>query len=197
MSATQHETAARAEEKSAEQATLQPAAIRGVGWTSVIRPNESESREADRHRVRAADHRRGSEALRNAEASACDGLSSDDRAISPFEHLEDIEGVVPLNEKHFGGKQSYETTAGASVRFRAVPGMTPEWLQRLVDCHLARNAALGHTVPEMPDCPLVPKGTTAKVSSAGNGLTVAIRSDDSTAAQEILARAQRLASKVK
>jgi hypothetical protein len=46
----------------------------------------------------------------------------------------------------------------AIVMFRARPSMTAEWLQRVVDCHPARNAALGHVVLDLPDCPLVPKG---------------------------------------
>lgn len=33
-----------------------------------------------------------------------------------------------------------------------------DWLERAISCHLARNAALGHEVPAMPDCPLVPRG---------------------------------------
>jgi hypothetical protein len=47
--------------------------------------------------------------------------------------------------------------------------MTAEWLQRLTDCHIARNAALGHVAPAMPDCPLVPMGVTARVTSTGGG----------------------------
>ncbi len=70
--------------------------------------------------------------------------------------------------------------------------MTTEWVQRVVDCHVARNASLGHIVPEMPNCPLVVKGAQARVTSTGNGFAVEIRSSDPAGAQEILARAQRL-----
>lgn len=62
----------------------------------------------------------------------------------------------------------------------------------IVDCHLARNAALGHDVPEMPDCPLVPKGASARVQESAGGLRVEVRSDDLSAAADILARARRL-----
>jgi hypothetical protein len=81
---------------------------------------------------------------------------------------------------------------GTVVTFRAVPGMTAEWLQRVVNCHLARNASLGHAVPEMPECPRVPRGAQARVRSTGDGFAVEIRSDDEAAAREILARARRL-----
>ena len=112
------------------------------------------------------------------------GLSPDERAMSPFEHREEIAGVEALDESG--------DTAGARVRFTVVAGLTAERLQRFVDCHLARNAALGHVVPEMPDCPLVPRGITAKVVSANGDLAVEIRSDDQRAAQESLNRARRL-----
>lgn len=70
--------------------------------------------------------------------------------------------------------------------------MTVPWLQRLVDCHLARNAALGHDVPEMPYCPLVPRGVSARVSAVDRGFAVDVRAEDPATAQEILRRARGL-----
>ena len=78
------------------------------------------------------------------------------------------------------------------MTLNAVRGLTQEWLQRLVNCHLARNAAVGHEMPEMPYCPLVPRGATAQVRSVGDGFAVDIQADDSDAAGEILRRAQAL-----
>lgn len=162
-----------------------------ICWSSVTNPTESHLGEAELHRRRAADHRAAAAALGEAEGRACAGVSPDDRDISPFEHVEDIEAVEPLTERATG-KAAMPRTSGAIVTFRAVPGLTAEWLQRVVDCHLARNASLGHEVPEMPSCPLVPKGAEARVSSTGNGFSVAIRSDDPASAAEILSRANRL-----
>jgi len=65
-------------------------------------------------------------------------------------------------------------------------------LQRVINCHLARAASVGHSMPEMPYCPLVPKGVTAKVVSAGDGFNVEIRSDDPAAAEEVVKRGQAL-----
>jgi hypothetical protein len=73
--------------------------------------------------------------------------------------------------------------------------MTAPWLQRLIDCHLARNAALGHEVPEMPYCPLVPKGVTATVRPTPTGFAVEIRSSDRDTAKEIVRRAEGLRSR--
>lgn len=165
-----------------------------ICWTSVENPTEEHLREAEIHRTEAARHRAASAALREAEASACVGIAAHDRDMSPFEHVEDITAVQPLVEERRSGPKGPAVTrvAGAEVTLRAVPGLTAEWLQRLVDCHLARNAALGHVVEEMPNCPLVPRGAMASVSSTGDGFTVSIRADDDAAARDILARAERL-----
>lgn len=164
-------------------------------WTSVRNPTAEHARQAAEHRRHAADHRAASASLRDTEAVSCKGLGALDRDMSPFVHREDIAGVTPLTEP--GGNLKLPTTEvkGAVVTFRAIPGMTAEWLQRLVDCHVARNAALGHAVPEMPDCPLVPKGVSARVSSTGDGFSVTIQADNPAGAREVLARAERLVSR--
>lgn len=208
MSAAQHEREAQAHAVTgqehadqydpgarAEQEKCAPAGTLGTGvcWSSIENPTAQHRQEADEHRRHAADHRAASAALREAEARACVGISPDDRDISPFEHTADIAAIEPLMAQI--GTQRTTTSegmVGAVVTFRAVPGMTAEWLQRVVDCHLARNASLGHAMPEMPDCPLVPRGAQARVRSTGDGFAVEIRSDDEATAREILARAKRL-----
>lgn len=163
-------------------------------WTSVANPTEEHLREAERHRRMAADHRAASQALRDAEARACAGLSEADRDMSPFAHREDIAGVSPLAVSVSSGRQTTQHTVGATVTFRATPGMTAEWFQRLIDCHLARAAALGHEIPEMPYCPLALREVEARVTSTGNGFAVSIRADDSATVEEILRRARALTS---
>jgi hypothetical protein len=201
MSATQHEQAAAAHEAEATshaeqyqpsaQTTKTTCGGKSGCWTSVTNPTEGHRGDAEKHRKIAADHRAASQTLRDAEAQACVGLSDDDRDMSPFYHREDIARVEPAIE-HTTGKNAHDQAVGAVVVFRAVPGMTAEWLQRLVDCHVARNNALGNDVPEMPYCPLVPKGVTAKVSSTGDGFAVRIESRDPETAKEVLRRAQAL-----
>lgn len=166
-----------------------------ICWTSVDNPTTAHLDEADKHRRHAADHRAASAALREAEARSCIGVSEADRDMSPFEHREDVVSVQPLvlSEADARARTPAERQLGALVKFRPVPGLTVEWLQRVVNCHLARNAALGHVVPEMPNCPLVPRGVEAQVSAAGDGLAVAIRADHPAVAREVLARTERLA----
>jgi hypothetical protein len=206
MSAAQHEQSAAAHEAeanphaaqydpNARAATTKCRGGKGVNepcWTSTSNPTKEHLEDAEKHKKMAADHRAAAQALRDAEAKACAGISDADRDVSPFDHKEDITGVAPLTDVAHHGKHEGSNTVGATVTFRAVPGLTAEWFQRIVECHVARNNALGNNVPEMAYCPLVPKGVTAKVTSAGNGFSVDIRSDDPETAKEVLRRAQAL-----
>ena len=144
----------------------------------------------------AADHRGASKALRNAEGSACAGLSEADRDSSPFEHREDVLGVEELHAKPASPKTVLAgPTEGAAITIRAVPGLTKEYLERLVTCHTARNATMGHAMPEMAFCPLSVKGATATVSSAGGAFRVDVKGDSQQSADEIARRAKALTAK--
>ncbi len=107
-------------------------------------------------------------------------------------HREDIASVEPSYQTVRSGKTETRELHGATVVFRALPGLTAPWLQRVVDCHLARNAALGHAVPEMPYCPLVPKGVSATVTETRDGFAVTISAKDAETANEILTRSKGL-----
>ncbi|HEY4121787.1 MAG TPA: hypothetical protein VGM56_28165 [Byssovorax sp.] len=65
-------------------------------------------------------------------------------------------------------------------------------LQRIVDCHLARNDALGHVVPWMLYCPLVPRDVTAMVTDEPQGLAIRVESPDPAAAREVKYRVGEL-----
>lgn len=202
MSATQHEAMAKNEEAAAtghaeqhepaaKQETTNCSGRTGC-WTSVSNPTAQHADDAKRHRELAQKHRAAAAALVDAEARACNGLAEDDRDISPFHHKEDIVSVAPYTEAVKAGKGTSQKEVGVTIVFRAVPGMTAEWLQRVVDCHLARAAALGHQMPEMDYCPLVPKGAKAKVTSVGNGFAVNVFADDAAAVTEIKKRSAAL-----
>ena len=195
MSAAAHEQAAQ--QHAAEAATTEAGCNNldaAICWTSVGHPTTDTRQRAEAHRRMAADHRAASQTLRDAEARACVGIPERDRDESPFQHREDIDEVAPLYVP-LSSKTGGQRLMGATVRFRAVPGMTAEWLQRIVDCHMARNAAMGYEMPEMSQCPLMIKGATATVTSTGNGFAVSIRSDDMTAATDIRHRAEVLTSR--
>lgn len=201
-----HEAVAAQEERaaSAQEALYDPTAeeararCRSYGraggvvcWTSVVNPTEKHLREAAEHRKQAAEHRAAARALRDAEGSSCAGVGGDDRDMSPFYHREDVVRVEPITTgaPPDGGAALVK---GAAVVFRAVPGLTVEWLQRVVDCHIARNSAMGDEATYMPYCPLALKGVTATVSPAEGGIAVEIRAEDPEAANEVLRRAEQL-----
>jgi hypothetical protein len=163
----------------------------GVCWTSTGSMTPAIFKQQALHRKRAAAHRAASQALREAEQQACARIAAQDRDTSPFQHREDIEGVESIDVP-IGGRSGGFYAHGVSIRLRAVPGMTVEWLQHVVDCHMARNASMGYAMPEMSDCPLMLKNITATVTSTGRGFDVAIRGDDVDTVREIRRRAQAL-----
>ncbi len=132
-------------------------------------------------RHQAAEHRRVSQALRDAENSACAGIPEADRIESPFSHWADIRFVQVLPD-------------GARFEFRDIPGLDAAWLRHVVDCQIARDDALGHEVPDLPYCPLVPRGATARVSEESGGYVVEVTSSDKQGASEIIRRAQFIAA---
>jgi hypothetical protein len=203
MSAAHHEQMAASQETAASQhasqydpnAQTKTVTCGGKAgcWTSTTNPTKEHLAEADKLRKMAADHRTASQALRDAEARSCAGLSDEDRDTSPFSHRDDIASVQPAYASRGGGKLTpANELIGAVVTFRALPGLTAEWLQRVVECHIARNNAMGNDMPEMTFCPLEPKGVNATVSSSGDGFAVRIESQDAKTAQEVLRRAQAL-----
>jgi hypothetical protein len=202
MSAAQHEALANQEQQAAQghEAQHDPSATtenhqcsgRGGCWTSTSNPTAQHTDDSKKHRELAAKHRAASTALVQAEQQACSGIDDDDRDISPFYHREDVASVSPLVEELKAGKGVTKKEVGSTVVFRALPGMTAEWLQRVVDCHIARAAAGGHEMPEMSYCPLVLKGVKAKVASTGSGFAVSVSSDDPATVAEIQKRANSL-----
>ena len=202
MSQAQHEAMANQEDTTASghadqhdpnaTATTTQCPGKGGCWTSISNPTAQHSEDAKKHHDLAAKHRAAATALSSAEASACVGISDDDRDISPFEHREDIESVSPFVEEMKSGKSVTKKEVGSTIVFRAVPGMTAEWLQRVVDCHLARAAAVGHDMPEMSYCPLELKGVKAKVTSTGSGFAVNVSGEDAATVAEIQKRANAL-----
>lgn len=209
MSASQHEAAASQEESlasthaaqhdSAATTTIEKCrSARGKGsgepicWSSTTNPTERHRRDAEEHRKIAEQHRAAAQALQSAEEKVCGGIAQEDRETSPFYHREDIVRAERLEETRPVKGGGFPELKGATVVFRAVPGLTAEWFQRLIDCHIARNAALGHDTPDMAYCPLALKDVTARVTSTGDGFAVEVRGSDRAGAEEILRRARAL-----
>jgi hypothetical protein len=127
--------------------------------------------------------------------AACAGLPDPDRQTSPFDRLEDIVYVEDVQTRSTMTKGAQRARLeGASITVRAARGLTREYLQRLVTCHLARNASMGFAIPEMAKCPLSVKGARANVDTVGTTFRVEIRGDSNESAEMISRRAKELAS---
>lgn len=202
MSMAEHQAAARNEDQASQghSAQYNPAATETkqvcgkaqVCWTSIQNPTEQHKQDADRHHELAMKHRAAAGALVAAENESCAGIDQADRDMTPFEHREDIASVKPIEEDVKVKQDNVKRLKGAEIVFRAVPGMTAEWLQRSINCHMARAAAVGFDMAEMSDCPLMLKNIKATVASVGDGFAVRITSDDKATAEKILSRAQAL-----
>ena len=181
-----------------------------VRWATTKNPTDTHRKQAEQHKKLAEKHRAASKALVEAEQRFCSGISAGDRDLSPFYHREDVTAVEGVKEMtstieygYVGGGsrvvriQQVEKEVlgpgglqGARITFRAVPGMSGEWLQRVVDCHLARNAVVGGA--DMPFCPLAVPHAAATVMSTGNGFAVDVTSDNVDSVREIIKRATAL-----
>lgn len=188
LSAVEHDRAAASEEAAA---TCAAAVAPDEGcWSDVERPDDATRATAEEHRARAAEHRAAAAALRDAEERACVGIAENDRDMSPFAHRADIASVSVLEEDVPVGRTTMHRRRGARVVFRARPAMTAAWLQRVVDCHLARNAVEGSM--GMDYCPLAIPGVRASVEEIRAGFAVDVVADDEAVVDEVIRRAQAL-----
>ncbi len=149
-----------------------------------MNPTVTHLEHAEELRVAAAEHRSAAATLRAAESASCAGVRDVDRDMSPFDHEDDIVAVATAAD----GKS-------VTITLRAPSGMSEAALKSIIDCHIARNAAMGFTMPEMSFCPLSVRGATASVAKVPEGLAVTIRGADDAAAAEIISRTNALRSR--
>jgi hypothetical protein len=157
-------------------------------WTEDYNPTVAHLEEARKHQRTAAHFRQLSQVMLDVEARECSGLSEHDRDTSPFAHVQDIINIEPLDVSSGKGIRR----EGAAFTFRPIPGMRLEWFQQVVRCHVARNDAMGHDVPDMAYCPLVPPNVQATVKQTELGFVVEVSSGTRSTITEILRRADAL-----
>jgi hypothetical protein len=109
-------------------------------------------------------------AARAAEPSRCSlGTRYMVRSVAPYTTFEDA------------GYTSWQQFRGAEVFVPAQPGLTSEWLQRVVNFEIAAG-----------ECDFGTRNVTVSVLSAGSGFSVRIAGWNDKAAGEILQRARDL-----
>jgi hypothetical protein len=108
-----------------------------------------------------------------AVASACHGLpdATMDRGVADLRT--NVDGARAVYEAQ--GEKAVPRLVGAAAHVRAAPGMTAQWLGRLLICDTARHGGAA----------LVPAGAKSEVTSTPVGFTVVVRSRDPELAREI------------
>ncbi len=159
-------------------------------WIETINPTSIHLTEVDIHRNRAAFHRKAARDLRAEEKRACSGIPDKFQGRSPLDRPRNILGVSPLERE--GSKE----VEGAVVILRRLTDLTPEVLQKIADCAIARSAVQGYGLPtfDANRSPLAERGARATVRPVKMGLAIEIRADDPFAARAILVRSQRMAA---
>lgn len=170
-------------------ATASPGGDANVNcWSSEVNPTAEYLKKAQHYRALAGKQRAESEELRQAEAKACAGVPELDRALSPFHHPDDVATVTPLRVTDGPVK-----LVGAVIAFQAAREMTEPRLERIVSCHLARNACLDSGSKDVAYCPLVLENVWTSVIITRSGLfAISVQSPDPEVAQEILRRSEAL-----
>jgi hypothetical protein len=130
----------------------------------------------------------GTEPVR-AETIACAEVPDVDRDQGPFGRRDRIERVEEVRERTF--PKAPPQLVGAAVYVRATPGVTEQWLGRVVECHLAHRAALGGLASDAATSPFA-EDARVSVSSTPTSFRVAITSPDLEVARSVVAKAERL-----
>ncbi|HLK35799.1 MAG TPA: hypothetical protein VKU41_03530, partial [Polyangiaceae bacterium] len=81
------------------------------------------------------DHLMAAARLRAAELSACAGVPESDRDEGPLARRNQIEDVETLHDRIH--TKAMLQPSGVAVYLRATPGLTEQWLGRVLLCHLA------------------------------------------------------------
>jgi hypothetical protein len=124
------------------------------------------------------------------ERAACAEISDADRDGGPFARRDRVVRVEPLLQTV--SPKAPAPPAGVAVYLRATPGMTEQWVGRLVQCHVAHRAALGST--DGGNDPLAIEDARVAVSSTPTELRVAITSSNVERARRILRAGSTLAT---
>jgi hypothetical protein len=123
------------------------------------------------------------------EKAACAEVSDAERDEGPFARRDRIVGVEELREKTY--PKAPPQPVGVAVYVRAAPGVTEQWVGRVIDCHLAHRALVGDRLPDR-DSPLFAENATIHVSSTPTAFRVAIRSLDLDVARSVIEKGNRL-----
>lgn len=122
----------------------------------------------------------------------------DDKQLASVLSGEAVAGVRPLYSNVEASKSGLQAELrGARLSIRALPGVTPEWLDRALECHGAK-AMLGHVTPPANDPFFVPNAfVDVDVFSEKDGFEVQVVAYSPEDAKQVLDRANAFGATTK
>jgi hypothetical protein len=122
---------------------------------------------------------------------ACRSVPEAENHLAALLSPNDVLAVEELNVREHRADATVPAGDGARLVLAAHLFVTADWLQRVIVCHLAHNAALGRQQPATTS-PLDVAGAIVNVTSKGGTMIVDITAVDRGAVREIRARARGL-----
>jgi hypothetical protein len=137
----------------------------------------------------ADEHLAAARQLRDVAQAACAEVADSDRDLGPFARKDRIVAIEALKARPYA--KGLVQPSGIAVYVRASPGLTVEWMDRVLACHLARRAVVGDGMADR-ESPLFVNDTRIALSSTGDGFRFTITSRDIDAAREIIEKGRAL-----
>lgn len=109
--------------------------------------------------------------------------------MGPFAHRERIVAVEQVQDRVF--PKAPLRPFGIAVTIRATPGVTEQWMGRVIQCHVAHHEVIG-AAGEPASSPLLTTGAHIVVSSTSTGFKISITSADYDTAQTVIERGRAL-----
>jgi hypothetical protein len=91
-------------------------------------------------------------------------------------------------------KSYVQELRGAELFVRPTPGISRQWIARVLQCHVAFHDIAGPSLAETSPDPLVVDEAKFTVDETETAFVIRIKGSNKAEGQEILARAQRLVS---
>jgi hypothetical protein len=129
----------------------------------------------------AQEHMDAARRLRSDEQSACYHVPDADRLNGPL--TADRISSVEVIRDHGVYPKGQVVPVGVRVYLLAEPGLTQEWLGRVVACHMAHLAVTGEQATRSP---LAVPGSSVSVSPTGTGFEVTVMSKNTDVARAIV-----------
>ena len=136
---------------------------------------------ADATGASPADHLAAAQQLRDEERSACAAVPDADRDRGPLARRDRITAVEEIRDHTF--PKAPLQPFGVAVYLAAEPGLTEQWVGRVVSCYVAHRAVVGGGAQESP---LLAPGARIHVSSTSVGFRISITSPDIDVARQVI-----------